>query len=585
MLRQAMRKFSIEFVYDKGDVNLLDEWLKSVLKIEVKIAKQDLESIIERNLILINELFQIVKVPCFSKGTILSIDKIDNNTNRYKADIKISDIEYLHENYYTTVISFSINSILWMLKTPVNDSSILELYQLIEKNVISKLNGVVGSGKSTIGILKNAYEKDIPFMHLSGGVYQLGWGSSLRLINRSVTDLDSVIGATIANNKMISSNMIGMSGLPSPVNALVSDVDMALQIAKKIKWPVVLKPVDGDRGEGVTINVNSPEKLIIAFEHAKRYSQSKRVIVEREVLGVVHRVFVVKGEVLYVVKRVPKAVIGDAINSVSELIKIANRDLDATPPWLRSEIFKSDTEAIEAMNAFGFTMESIPKVDERVPLRMIESTVFGGGSIDASTQIHKENIRIALQATKLTGLEIAGIDIITQDISKPWYENGAIINEINVAPVLGGSEVSKQNISKFLDRVIVQNGRIPVSIFVGGERAMKEALKKQKKSIKKRVSCYLTSHDKTLDKLSSEMIYTNKSLYKRVKSLLINKEVEELIIVLQTDEILLKGLPLDKVDDILFVDEELKSIISNKEFSKSDLPLIELELEKLKQGY
>ena len=106
------------------------------------------------------------------------------------------------------------------------------------------------------------------------------------------------------------------------------------------------------------------------------------------------------------------------------------------------------------MNLHGFTLNSIPKKDEHVPLRIIESTADGGTPENITTTIHPDNIDISIRATKLFGLQVAGVDIITTDITVPWHQNGAIINEINFSPLLGGSEISKKYVQSVMKEIL-----------------------------------------------------------------------------------------------------------------------------------
>lgn len=160
--------------------------------------------------------------------------------------------------------------------------------------------------------------------------------------------------------------------------------------------------------------------------------------------------------------------------------------------------------------------------------------------------MHPENLRIALQAAKLAGLSNAGIDILSEDIAKPWAENGAIINEVNYAPLLGGGEISRSHLKTYLSRIIEEDGRIPVDIYVGGDSAMAQAKEHQKNRHKNGQQAYLTSHAETLDNELALRPYPFKSLARRTKALLLDDTVEALILVVQNADILETGLPIDK---------------------------------------
>lgn len=145
-------------------------------------------------------------------------------------------------------------------------------------------------------------------------------------------------------------------------------------------------------------------------------------------------------------------------------------------PWKRTERYPMDDEALIAIQNAGYSLESIPEAHILVPLRRIESTQDGGTDEDITKTIHPDNIDLAIRAAKLFNLEVTGIDIITPDITIPWYRNGAIINEVNYSPQYGGGDISKSTIAGFLADFMQERGRIPITVILGGSEAMEFAL-------------------------------------------------------------------------------------------------------------
>ncbi|MBV1885616.1 MAG: hypothetical protein KUG61_00940, partial [Parvibaculaceae bacterium] len=143
-------------------------------------------------------------------------------------------------------------------------------------------------------------------------------------------------------------------------------------------------------------------------------------------------------------------------------------------------------------------------------------------------------------------LSNAGIDIITQDITKPWMENAAIINEVNYAPLLGGGDISRSHLPADLERIIDNDGRIPIDIFMGSGDAMVQAKAHHVALLKKGVRAYLTSHDETVDSNQSQRPYPFTSLAQRTKALLLDETVDALVLVIQNADILKSGLPIDQ---------------------------------------
>ncbi len=224
-----------------------------------------------------------------------------------------------------------------------------------------------------------------------------------------------------------------------------------------------------------------------------------------------------------------------------------------------------DEIAIGVINSIGYTLDSIVDARELIPLREIESTQWGGVDENLSQDIHPENLDIAIRAAELFNIEVAGVDIISTDITKPWYENGAIINEVNTSPLLGGNEFSKSKIPFYVKNIINGDGRIPISVIVGGSLAWEMAKKIQKKKIKNSIRCFITSHKETLNFEKQKMFFEFNTLYERCQALLLNSNVDELILIVQTDEFLYAGLPVDKIDEVVI---DSKNLVEYKDNNK-----------------
>ncbi|MCK4875042.1 MAG: hypothetical protein KAS26_04255 [Sulfurimonas sp.] len=276
MYTQPTRKITFTLNVDEPiDFNLLDDWLTSVLKIEIDDGDNTvnpIESLIERKLLFIKSLLQAILLPCFDMGTILKLDQNLKTPSKWTVQVAVVNIDNIPNILYQTIINFTIKNIDWMTKNPKTIQNIEYLYGLIQKEIINKFKRMVGSGKSTMPMLRVAHQQNIPFFYLGGGTYQLGCGAKSRQVSRSTTDLDSNIGAKMSNNKMLTSNLIRMAGLPAPVNGVASNIQNATTIANKIGWPIVVKPVNADRGEGVTIGVKNNKQLKSTFKEAQRFS-------------------------------------------------------------------------------------------------------------------------------------------------------------------------------------------------------------------------------------------------------------------------------------------------------------------------
>jgi cyanophycin synthetase len=530
-------------------------------KIDNSPDKNIVEEISQKALILIKTLLEISQIPVFYNEEI----KTTKLNNKYKIELRIGYIDLIPSEYYIKIINFSFQYVLWMAENKPTLENKLSFYKICQEEIITPIEKNMPQGKSRIPVLKAAFYKNIPFKHLGNGVYQLGWGSKSRKMDRSTVDNDSAMGSNLSQNKIFTANLLKMAELPAPAHSIANTKEEALKIALELQYPIVIKPIDLDRGEGVTININDKNKLFKAFEYAFNLSRGKKVIVEKQVQGVCHRLFIANNKLLYCVKRLAISIQADGINSISTLIDNANNLEKNKAPWIKKEFYPKDSLTIEALKKVRYNLESIPLKDTWIELRDIESTQWGGRDIDVTNIVHPDNLDIALRASKLFGLNVAGIDIITTDISKSWNETNAIINEVNFAPLLGGAEISKAYIPRFFDDFMEKDGRIPLEIFVGNTQdTINMAKIKQQEYLNTGLKCYLTNHITTLDNNHNEMKFKTNSISNRTQALLLNNSVDALILLIQNDEFLHIPIPFDKASKITIISNEIKSLNSNK---------------------
>ena len=569
MPRQQTKSFTINlFPLSAVRLETVDKWLMAVFEIKVNPYFHDEKAPLDqseqliyelawRGLLLVNVFLQFANIPAFyAKKDIHFHRKKDHNIS---ITFPVADIASMHENVYQLAIRAAFEILQWVINKEMNPEHTEQLYKLVERKVRIPLKRFLTGGKSTLPLLKVAFEKNIPFIHLGSGIYQLGWGQYSRQLSRSTTEADSAIGARIAQDKAKSAVLLKMAGLPAPQHILVSSQKSPLTAAKQLGWPLVAKPTNCDRGEGVTVGINNNARLLEAFNIARQFSKRRPIIIEREVTGVCHRLFINDGTLLYAIKRRPLSVIGHAKRTVAQHISDTDEQETSKAPWLRSHRYSNDTLAAETMAAGGFSLRSIPALDELVPLRPFQSDVWGGTPEDVSTQVHPDNVIIAVKAAKLFGLYNAGIDIITSDISQPWHKNDAIINEVNFSPLFGGTEISKRYVPSFLENFIEGNGRIPIDVFMGGKEAFENAKKRQKQLLSSGVMCALTSHSITIDLAENETSIPFNSLKKRCLALLLDRQIAALVVVVQTNECLYQGLAFDQIDSFTKTGGELCS--------------------------
>ncbi|GAA0728336.1 cyanophycin synthetase [Clostridium malenominatum] len=286
-------------------------------------------------------------------------------------------------------------------------------------------------GPSTLAIVREARKKNIPFLRMGdGSILQLGYGSTSKMIEATISGNTSGIGIDIACDKLLTKELLYNQCLPVAEGVEILNPVQLLIEAERIGYPLVLKPRFGNQGKGVCVNLRNEKELIQAYNTIlKNY---KDVIMEEYIKGKDFRVCVVDYEVVAVSQRVPPYIIGDGSSSILQLINELNKDSRRgeghEKPLTKLKI---NEELINYISKNCYSLNSIPKKGEKVVLRENANLSTGGIAIDFTDVICKENIEICKRVARTIGLDVCGIDICCTDISKPI--DGAII-EVNAAP-------------------------------------------------------------------------------------------------------------------------------------------------------
>jgi cyanophycin synthetase len=292
-------------------------------------------------------------------------------------------------------------------------------------------------GPSTKALVEEAERRGIPVIRLdpSRSLVQMGYGIYQKRIWATVTSETSDIAVDIAGNKRLTNQLLHGVGIPVPRGGPVRSFEEALSVARQIGYPVVMKPMDGNHGRGVQINLQSDEDVAKSFRLAQDESRSGYVMVESYITGRDYRVLVVGGKMIACSERVPAHVIGDGTHTIAELIEITNQDprrgIGHEKVLTRIPVNQSVINVLERNDQ---TLETVPEAGEFVQLQLTGNMSTGGISRDRTTDIHPDNIEIAEQAAMIIGLDVAGIDIIATDIAEPLKDQGGAICEVNAGP-------------------------------------------------------------------------------------------------------------------------------------------------------
>lgn len=299
---------------------------------------------------------------------------------------------------------------------------------------LARLAERMALGPSTRSLVEEAKKRGIPTMRLNKqSLVQFGWGTYQKRIQATVTSETRHIAVEIAQDKQLTNSLLERAGLPVPRQERAYSADEAVEIAERLGYPIVVKPMDLSHGRGVALDLTTAEAVRDAF--TKAYDLSSYVLVETFQHGKDHRVLVVNGEVVAVSERVPGHVIGDGQSTIKQLVDIVNTDprrgVGHEKVLTRIEI---DHQAERLMAQAGYTLDTVLPAGFMFALRSTGNLSTGGTAIDRTDVIHPDNLDIAIRAAKVVGLDVAGIDLICPDISKSCREHGGVIVEVNAAP-------------------------------------------------------------------------------------------------------------------------------------------------------
>lgn len=287
-------------------------------------------------------------------------------------------------------------------------------------------------GPSTASIVDAAQARQIPAIRLAdNNLVQLGYGARQRRIWTAETDRTSAIAETISRDKDLTKRLLGACGVPVPGGQVVETPDEAWAAAEDIGLPVVVKPSDGNHGRGVFINLMTETEVRTAFGVAEQ--EGSQVIIEQFIPGSEHRLLVVGGRLVAAARGDLAMVRGDGRATVSALIE---QQLNSDPSRGAAEANTLNLVRVDAavrleLSRQGLTADSVPEAGREVLIQR-----NGNVSIDVTATVHPDVAETAALAARVIGLDIAGIDLVCEDITQPLSGQRGAIVEVNAGPGL-----------------------------------------------------------------------------------------------------------------------------------------------------
>jgi cyanophycin synthetase len=289
-------------------------------------------------------------------------------------------------------------------------------------------------GPSTSSLVMEAETRGIPWIRLNKySLCQLGYGANQKRIQATVTSMTSSIGVEIACDKEDTKFLLEQYEVPIPRGAVIKTEGGLEDAMHKLGFPLVIKPINGNHGRGITTNIQDKETALLAFSQAKKVSNS--VIVERFITGFDYRILVVNYKLVAAAKRTPAHVVGDGISTIQQLIDEVNKD--PRRGYGHEKILTQiDVDAItqKILVKKGLTLESVLEKGQMLYVKDTANLSTGGTAEDVTDIVHPYNVFMAERIAKIVGLDICGIDIMTTDITQPLPDTRGAVLEVNAAP-------------------------------------------------------------------------------------------------------------------------------------------------------
>ena len=289
-------------------------------------------------------------------------------------------------------------------------------------------------GPSTGSIIEEAESRGIPWMRLNKySLCQLGYGANQKRIQATVTSQTSSIGVEIACDKEDTKFLLEQAEVPIPRGDIVKTEVGVKNAVARVGFPLVVKPISGNHGRGITTNVNNLEDALVAFEAAKKVSKS--VIIEKYITGEDYRLLVIDYKLVAAAKRTAAHVTGDGSSTIQQLIDKENEDprRGYGHEKVLTRIDINDL-TLSILEGHGMNLETVPKKGEIIKLKDTANLSTGGTAEDVTDIVHPYNVFMCERIARIIGLDICGIDIMTTDISTPLPQTGGAVLEVNAAP-------------------------------------------------------------------------------------------------------------------------------------------------------
>ncbi|MCX7861954.1 MAG: acetate--CoA ligase family protein, partial [Bacteroidales bacterium] len=499
----------------------------------------------------------------------LYLDKYSINTD---GDEYVVAIEYFDKKIAKEAVYLVSD---WFYAITNDDDRFDFMKQWLELQ--AKFDKTLFGGPTLYSLIEAGLKRDIPVIYLyEENQFMWGYGKK-QLRGRSTTfHNDGIKDTEFTMYKDMVGEFLEKCGFPTPKGTNCYTEEEVLDAVRKLNFPVVVKPVAGHKGQGVTTGIETEEQALEAFRKIVKAAQEEGVnfdgaLVQQQIYGTDHRLLAVAGKFVAALERVPAYVDGDGVNTIEKLIEEENKKIirldNARSPLCKIKI---DDNLKEFLKLQGLTLQDVPKAGERITLRRVANISAGGVSINVTDKIHPLNVKLVEDIAAYFNVRCLGIDVLAQDISKPWTEGNFGIIEINagpgvfmhLAPAYGGSiDVPGIIIMSHFKRP--ENARIPIIAANYVSQEFANLLNKKLHEIKPNI--FFSSLTRKGVYFNGEYFYNHPDHDANIENMLRHPKVDFALIMHDVDDIFDYGL-VHRGADLIILDEarysEEKTLLS-----------------------
>ena len=412
------------------------------------------------------------------------------------------------------------------------------------EELVDWLKSFLPAGLNTIHFLEAAEELDLPWHFLSRplNIIQYGEGRYLNLMKGALSSQESLLYCKIAANKNSTSSYLKVLGYPVQPQRIIVNFESAKDFACKHHFPVVVKPIDSDRGEGVEVDIRdetSLEKIVKSL-----LVRFKSLIIEKYFKAVDHRLYVWNGAMIWAHRRIPPFVVGDGSSSILELLQAENlsRSLDKSKLALKQIV--QDRCFEQCLADQGWNLSTVLPVGTSCQVGSLGLVAKGGSIEGCFHQVHPDNAQLAIDCCKQLDISLGGVDLLVPDISISWKESGAHICEINFNPQLGTR--SQNHLYRLILEPIAKTCRIPsVLILLCENSSLHEAISQWLVASSKKMGFNLWSTSRS----SGELLRPD-----------LDRRFSSCVALMRFEDLKAVGAPLSRFDAVLIEKRLMNSL-------------------------